>query len=68
MVTNMGKTEEVNARIMELIREIQDNHPELVPFLDEMPLTIPNESNPEINLKILEDYVESLQTLVRDKR
>lgn len=68
MNATMETEEQLNARIMELIHEIHENYPELVPFLDELPLTIPNEPNPEISKKILEDYIESLQNLVRDKR
>ena len=63
----METEDELNAKIMAAIQEIQEKHPELMQFLDEMPMTIPNESNPEINLRILKDYFESLQNLIRDK-
>jgi len=60
------KTEkELNARILSLTMKIREEHPELSKFLEEMPITIPNESDPEINNKILKDYIESLKSLLK---
>ena len=60
------KTEkELIEKILAKTVEIQQNHPELSEFLNEMPVTIPNESNPEINIKILKDYYESLQQILK---
>lgn len=60
------KTEkELNTRIMALTMQIQEKHPELLKFLDEMPVTVPNEVNPEINIKILSDYCESLDNILK---
>jgi len=59
------KTEkELNEKIMSLTMKIRKNRPELIKYLDEMPITIPNESDPEINHKILKDYIESLKNLL----
>ena len=63
----METEEDLNAKIMAVIQEIQEKRPELMQFLDEMPVTIPNESNPEINLRMLKDYYESLKNLLRDQ-
>ncbi len=61
------KTEkEINAKIIEIIRQIRENHPELLKFLDEMPLTIPNESSPEITINKLKEYYESLKNLLNE--
>lgn len=60
------KTEkELNAKIMSLTNKIQENRPELIKYLDEMPITIPNGSDPEITIKILKDYIESLKNLMK---
>lgn len=60
------KTEkELNARIMELINKIRDERPELVKYIDEMPITIPSDSDPEISQKVLKDYIISLKDLLK---
>lgn len=60
------KTEkELNARIMELINKIREERPELVKYIDEMPITIPSDSDPEISQKILKDYIISLKDLLK---
>lgn len=46
-----------------MIKNIQLHHPELLKFLDEIPMTIPKENNPQINVKILKEYYETLEKL-----
>lgn len=59
------KTEkELNAKIMDLIMEIREKRPELIKYLDEMPITIPSENDPEITHRILKEYIESLKNLL----
>jgi len=59
------KTEkDLNAKILSLTMKIQRERPELSKYLEEMPITIPNESSPEITAKILRDYIESLKNLM----
>lgn len=59
------KTEkELNAKIMSLTNKIRENRPELVKYLEEMPITIPNGDDPEITIKTLKDYIESLKNLM----
>ncbi len=61
------KTEtELNAAILKLTMEIQQNYPELSRYLGEMPVTIPNSADPEINRKALADYYDSLDVLIKD--
>jgi hypothetical protein len=61
------KTEnEINTEILKITMTIRENYPELSKFLGEMPVTIPDENNPHINIKILDDYNESLQSLLRE--
>lgn len=64
--TKIMKTElELNQAILKITMAITDNYPELAKFLGEMPVTIPVKSNPEISLKILQDYFDSLNLLFR---
>lgn len=55
----------VLAEISQLTKTIETNYPELYQFLDENPMTIPSESNPSIDKKILQDYLESLKQLLK---
>jgi hypothetical protein len=58
------KTEkELNAAILQKTLMIQEKFPELSKYIEEMPITIPT-SNPEINLKQLTDYCDSLDNLM----
>lgn len=60
------KTEkELNAKIMELTNRIREERPELIKYIDEMPITIPSDSDPEISQKFLKDYIVSLKDLLK---
>ena len=60
------KTEaELNKNIVKMTMTIRNEFPELMKFLGEMPVTIPNSENPEINVKILQDYYDSLDYILR---
>lgn len=60
------KTEkELNDDIVKMTMKIRNEHPELIKYLDELPLTIPDKSSPEINCKILEDYYQSLRKILK---
>ena len=61
----METEKEINSKIIALTMKIQQEHPELAKHLDEMPVTIPNESNPEININILKEYYESLNNILK---
>jgi len=62
----METTLEINLKIMEITNEIRSHHPELLKYLNEMPVTIPNKQNPEITIKSLRDYYDSLFVLLRN--
>jgi hypothetical protein len=55
---------QLNDDIEATINIIKTKYPELVKYLDELPITIPNESNPKIDTKLLSDYLDSLQNLI----
>ncbi len=54
---------EWNGMIMTLIEKLKEDHPELIIFLDEMPVTIPDDSDPHITISILKEYYQSLLNL-----
>jgi hypothetical protein len=58
--------EEINAKILKVTMVIQENYPELSKYLNEMPITIPIDSNPEINVQNLQKYYDTLLTLFRN--
>ncbi len=62
----METIEDINEKIIKITNTIGDNYPELMNYLNEMPITIPNEANPEITIKNLTNYYESLVTIFRN--
>jgi hypothetical protein len=59
------KTEkEINQAILEITMKIRNEYPELIKYLSEMPVTIPDVENPEMTIKVLSDYYESLKNIV----
>jgi hypothetical protein len=56
---------ELNENILKITLTIRNEFPELLNFLNEIPITIPNVNNPKINNKILTDYFNSLENLFR---
>ena len=55
---------DLNLKIMLVTTEIKDHYPELIKFLDEIPVTIPDEKNMEITLKNLKSYYDSLSSML----
>lgn len=49
-----------NEKITRLIEQIRQDHPELIKFIDEMPITLPDEINPRITVSALKDFYETL--------
>lgn len=61
------KTEkELNTAILDITLKIRDQFPELSKYILEMPETIPNMENPEMNRKVLQEYYESLEIMLKD--
>jgi len=54
----------INKEIMETSTRILTAYPELHPYLNEMPVCIPDESNPELTLKQLIAYKDALNILL----
>jgi hypothetical protein len=61
------KTEkELDSDILHITMKIKEQYPELSKYILEMPVTIPNVENPEMNRKIVQDYYDSLEILLQD--
>ena len=54
----------LNAKILKITMTIMEQYPELSKYIEEMPVTIPNEKIPEITLDNLKAYFESLNTML----
>ena len=61
----METQKELTAKILSITMEIQEKYPELSKFLNEMPVTIPDENRPSISNKNLEEYYESLENMLK---
>jgi len=58
------KTElELNEMILGITNKIRERNPELLKYLNEMPITVPYQENPEITVKTLTSYYDSLVVL-----
>jgi len=62
----METEEEINAKILKVTMVIQENYPELSKYLNEMPITVPIDNRPEVNVKNLQKYYDTLLTLFRN--
>lgn len=62
----MKSEKELNTAILDITMKIKEQFPELSKYITEMPVTIPNMENPEINRKALEDYYNSLRIVLKD--
>ena len=54
----------MNSKILKITMTIMDQYPELSKYIEEMPVTIPNENNPEITQSNLKLYYESLSLML----
>ena len=61
----MKNLQDIQAQITKLTTNIETNYPELYTTLDENPITIPSTAHPDINVNIMEDYLESLKELLK---
>ena len=61
----MSQLQSIENEIIRLTTLIETMYPELYKFLEENPLTIPSVNHPNINAKIMEDYLESLDQILK---
>ena len=62
--THIETEKELNEKILKITMKIKDQHPELSKYIEEMPLTIHDEKYPEITLKNLKEYYDSLNSIL----
>ncbi len=55
---------DLNSKILKITMRIKDDYPELSQYLEEMPVTVPTENDPEITLNHLKSYYESLISML----
>jgi hypothetical protein len=63
-VTEDNPEKELNAKILKITMMIREQHPELSKYLEEMPVTMPDEKHPEITVVNLMAYYDSLKSLL----
>jgi len=61
----METEKDLNDKILKITMTIKEKYPELSKYLEEMQETIPDEKNPEITLKNLQTYYESLNSMLK---
>lgn len=54
----------LNAKILAKILELKAKYPELSGPLNSMSVAVSNENSPEINIKELEDYYDSINAIL----
>lgn len=57
---------ELNSNILKITMRIYEQFPELSKYIEEMQETLPDESNPEIQLKNLKAYYDSLNSMLNN--
>lgn len=55
---------ELNLKVLKISQKINDQYPELSKYLEKMPVTFPVGKNPEVILKGLSSYYDSLNVLL----
>ena len=61
----MNTEEQWNKAILDMTLKINAEFPELSKYISEMPVTIPDSADPQINIKNLKEYHNSLETLLK---
>lgn len=55
---------DLNAKILKITLMIKEQFPELSKYLEEMPVTLPDHENPEVELENLKKYFSSLSAIL----
>jgi len=62
----MKTTQQLNKDILSITALIKDNYPELVKFLEEMPMDSTEVSSDEMESDHLQEYYDSLSKMVKE--
>lgn len=60
---HMSSEKEVTEAIAKLTMEIRDKYPEMSKYLNEMPVTNPDEEHPQVSVERLYEYYDSLKII-----
>jgi len=66
MENYLKEKEELNSKIMEITLKIKERYPELSIYLNEMTITIPDEEHPDVTIKNLNTYYNSLSSMLNN--
>ena len=61
----MKTLQDIEDQIMRLTLSIDINYPELYAKLDENPITLPSKIHPDMDIKVMEDYLGSLKQILK---
>lgn len=61
----METEKELNEKILKITMTIKNQYPELSKYIEEMPITVPDENNLETTLFKLRQYLKSLESLLK---
>lgn len=62
----MKTLQDIENQIIRLTTSIEVNYPELYATLDENPITIPTKVHPDMDVAIMEEYLESLKEILKE--
>ena len=62
----MDTEKKLNELIINITNCIHKNYPELVEYIDEMPITLPDQKHPKLNVRSLTSYYNSLVNIVEE--
>ena len=62
----MKNLQKILKQITNLTLKIEVEYPELYCFLNEDILTIPSKNHPKINIKVMQNYLETLQQMLKE--
>src|ERR1035437_7539905 len=57
--------QDLNSKILKITMTIKEKYPELTKYIEEMPVTIPDENHPEISENNLQTYFDSLNSMLK---
>jgi len=61
----MKRIQELSKEINDLTLKIEQEYPGLYQYLDENPITIPDSNHPNLDIKTLSDWLDSLSQLLK---
>ena len=61
----MKTLQDIENQVIRLTTSIAVNYPEIYATLDENPVTIPSKAHPDMEINIMEDYLESLKHILK---